>query len=89
MIIYIYVCVCVCVCVCVYLLVCMYVPGVAIIKELPQQGQLAVVNDNLKTKCIGQLAIAILPHQGYVSHFAENNLWELMSNGIRRTQSQT
>ena len=53
-----------------HILVHTYIPGVAIIKELPQQGQLAVVNDNLKTKCIGQLAIAILPHQGYVSHFS-------------------
>jgi len=40
-----------------HILVCTYVPGVAIIKELPQQGQLAVVNDNLEIKSIGQLAM--------------------------------
>ena len=57
-----------------HILVHTYIPGVAIIKELPQQGQLAVVNDNLKIKSIGQLAMGHTAKERYVSHFAENNL---------------
>jgi len=44
----------------IYILVRTYVPRVAIIKELPQQDQLAVVNDKLKIKSIGQLATVYL-----------------------------
>ena len=54
----------------IYIVVRKYVPEVAIIKGLPQQRELAVVNDNLKKKSILQLATMYLkPFISYVHNY--------------------
>ena len=82
----------------IYILVRAYIPGDAIIKDLPQQRQLAVVNDNLeKRRSIVQLATVYLkPFINYVHNCftrqvvpsEEGNNLSIMNQNVDRIRIQ-